>query len=182
MEFVIGAWASKRRPSNGVPVIPVLDAWKLRSASMVRLIGTNHVAVEVADTEEAIAFFERIFGPLPLRGRGRHMAFIDMGDQFIALEATPEAAKGSHPRRVQERHVGLVVDDREAALAAARAAGATIVGGNDIVDPWGNRWQIVDYRDVQYTKTPRILAGMGVEDLEKSERALDELRAKNLAD
>jgi catechol 2,3-dioxygenase-like lactoylglutathione lyase family enzyme len=145
---------------------------------MARLLGTNHVAVEVGDVDEAIAFFEGIVGPLSLRGRGPRMAFIDMGDQFIALEAVPveRLSPGSG------RHVGLVVDDRDAVLAAARSAGATIVGANDVVDPWGNRWQIVDYRDVQYTKTRRILEGMGVEGLEKSQRALEELRAKDLAD
>ncbi len=145
---------------------------------MPRLIGTNHVAVEVGDTEEAIAFFERIFGPLALRGHGRRMAFIDMGDQFIALEAvsSDKLARG------HGRHVGLVVDDVAAVVDGARAAGATMVGDHDFLDPWGNRWQVVDYRDVQYTKAPRILAGMGLGGLEKSERALDELRAKGLAD
>lgn len=145
---------------------------------MARLIGTNHIAVEVADTAEAIAFFERIFGPLPLRGRGRHMAFIDMGDQFIALEAVPSATLG----RDNGRHVGLVVDDVAAVVERAREAGATMLGDHDFLDPWGNRWQIVAYRDVQYTKAPRVLSGMGLDRLEKSERALDELRAKGLAD
>ena len=145
---------------------------------MPRLIGTNHVAVEVGDTAEAIAFFERIFGPLPLRGRGRRMAFIDMGDQFIALEAVPaDALSKSHGR-----HVGLVVDDVAAVVDGARAAGATMIGDHDFLDPWGNRWQVVDYRDVQYTKAPRILTGLGLDELEKSERALDELRTKGLAD
>ena len=147
-------------------------------ADVPRLVGVNHVAVEVGDTEEAIAFFERIFGELPLRGRGRHMAFIDMGDQFIALEAVPadRLVEGSG------RHVGLVVDDRETVLDRARAAGSRMLGDNDFLDPWGNRWQIVAYGDVQFTKAPRILAGLGLEELEKSERALDELRAKGLAD
>ena len=145
---------------------------------MPRFVGINHVAVEVGDTEEAIAFFERIFGELPLRGRGRHMAFIDLGDQFIALEAVPaeRLAEGAG------RHVGLVVDDREAVLERARAAGARMLGGNDFLDPWGNRWQIVEYADVQFTKAQRILEGMGLEELEKSDRTLDELRAKDLAD
>ena len=145
---------------------------------MAHLIGTNHVAVEVGDMEEAIAFFERIFGALTLRGRGPRMAFIDMGDQFIALEAVPadRLVKGNG------RHVGLVVDDVAAVVDGARAAGATMVGDHDFLDPWGNQWQVVDYRDVQYTKAPRILAGMGLGGLEKSERALDELRKKGLAD
>jgi len=106
------------------------------------------------------------------------MAFIDMGDQFIALEAVPaDALAKSHGR-----HVGLVVDDVAAVVDGARAAGATMVGDHDFLDPWGNRWQVVDYREVQYTKAPRILTGLGLEGLEKSERALDELRTKGLAD
>jgi len=141
-----------------------------------RAIGINHVAVEVGSIDEALAFFERIFGELPLRGRGRHMAFIDLGDQFIALEA----------RRTQPpdggRHIGLVVDDREATVERAREAGAELIGGHDFRDPWGNHWQVVDYRDIQFTKAPRILDGMGLAGLEKSERALAELREKGLAD
>src|SRR5438132_9795250 len=112
---------------------------------------------------------------MQLRGRSGHMAFVDMGDQFIALTATGRDV------RDRERHIGLVVDDRDAAVAAARAAGAEIVGDHDVLDPWGNRWQLVDYRDVQFTKTERILDGMGLGHLEKSERALAELRARGLA-
>lgn len=143
---------------------------------MPRWIGINHVAVEVGSIAEALAFFERIFGELPLRGSGRHMAFIDLGDQFVALEA------GRTQPPDGGRHIGLVVDDRDAVLERARDAGATMVGRNDFFDPWGNRWQIVDYRDVQFTKAPRVLAGMGLAGLEKSERALTELRDKGLAD
>ena len=142
---------------------------------MPRLVGINHVAVEVDDVGEALEFFGRIFD-LQLRGRGSRMAFIDMGDQFVAL-----AAGRSQPADA-ERHIGLVVDDRPKTLAAAAAAGAQLVGDNDFVDPWGNRWQVVDYRDVQFTKTPRILDSMGLSGLEKSKRALAELRAKGLAD
>ncbi len=144
---------------------------------MPRPVGINHVAVEVGDVDEALAFFGRIF-ELELRGRSRGMAFVDMGDQFIALAATSEGQSLGHS---SYGHVGLVVDDREATLQAARNAGAE-VHGNDVLDPWGNRWQIVDYRDIQFTKAPRILAGMRLDGLDKSERALDELRAKGLAD
>jgi len=143
---------------------------------MPRLVGINHIAVEVGDIDDAIAFFERIFDDVTLRGRGHGMAFVDLGDQFIALEG----------RRTQPpdrgRHIGLVVDDIEQTLARARDAGAEMVGGHDFLDPWGNRWQLVDYRAVQFTKTDRILEGMGLSGLEKTERALDELRAKGLAD
>ena len=140
---------------------------------MVRLVGINHVAIEVGDLGEALGFYGRIF-ELTLRGRSAGMAFIDMGDQFLALST------GRTQPPDQARHIGLVVDDREAALAAAREAGAEMLGDNDFRDPWGNHFQVVDYRDVQFTKTPRILEGMGLERLEKSERALGELRAKGL--
>ncbi len=143
---------------------------------MTRAVGVNHVAIEVGDLDEALAFYGQIF-ELTLRGRhGRSMAFIDMGDQFIAVSAgRTQPADGP-------RHIGLVVDHREAALAAARDAGAEMLGDNDFLDPWGNHFQVLDYRDVQFTKTDRILEGMGLSGLEKRERALDELRAKGLAD
>jgi catechol 2,3-dioxygenase-like lactoylglutathione lyase family enzyme len=143
---------------------------------MPRLVGINHIAVEVGDVDEALAFLGRIFDDVRLRGRGRGMAFVDMGDQFIALEGS----RTQPPDR--GRHIGLVVDDREETLRRARDAGAEMVGGHDFRDPWGNRWQVVQYRDIQFTKTPRILEGMGLSGLEKSERALEELRAKALAD
>jgi lactoylglutathione lyase len=143
---------------------------------MPRLVGINHVAVEVGDLDEALEFYGHIF-EVTLRGRhGGSMAFVDMGDQFLALSSgrtqPPDGA----------RHIGLVVDDREAALAAAKEAGAEMLGDNDFRDPWGNHFQVVDYRDIQFTKTDRILAGMGLAGLPKSEQALQELRAKGLAD
>jgi catechol 2,3-dioxygenase-like lactoylglutathione lyase family enzyme len=141
---------------------------------MPRLVGINHVAVEVGDIDEAVAFFEGLVGEVRLRGRiGSRMAFVDIGDQFIALAVGRTDPPGP-------RHIGLVVDDRESVLRAARAAGSS-VRGNDVVDPWGNTWQIVDYRDVQFTKAPEVLRGMGLADLEKSEAALAELREKGLA-
>src|SRR5262245_22751314 len=141
---------------------------------MARLVGINHVAVEVGDLDEALDFFGRIF-ELSLRGRMRTMAFVDIGDQFLAL------SQGRSQPPDEERHIGLVVDDREAALAAAREAGAEMLGDNDFRDPWGNHFQVVDYGDIQFTKPDRILAGMGLDGLEKSEQALEELRKKGLA-
>jgi lactoylglutathione lyase len=139
-----------------------------------RLVGINHAALEVGDIDAALEFYGRAF-ELTLRGRGGRMAFIDIGDQFIALEAahtqSPDAG----------RHIGIVVDDRERALELLVEAGAERVGGNDVRDPWGNRLQIVDYRDVQFTKAPWVLAGMGLGELEKRERALDELRDKGMS-
>jgi predicted enzyme related to lactoylglutathione lyase len=143
---------------------------------MARPVGINHVAVEVGGIDDALAFFEQVFGELRLRGRNRAMAFIDLGDQFIALSAGRSQAPDEH------RHIGLVVDGREETLERARAAGARMLADNDFLDPWGNHWQVVDYRDIQFTKTPRILAGMGLDALEKSDRAMAELREKGLAD
>ena len=142
---------------------------------MPRLVGINHVAVEVVDREETVAFFRQIFDEVPLRGSVGNMAFLDLGDQFVALEEV-----GGGP--VTAGHFGLVVDDAAATLERAREAGARLVGRNDFLDPSGNRWQVVDYRDIQFTKTPRVLEGMGLAGLEKSQRALAELRDKGLAD
>jgi predicted enzyme related to lactoylglutathione lyase len=143
---------------------------------MPRPVGINHVAVEVRSIDEAIAFFEQVFGQVQLRGRSGSMAFIDLGDQFIALSAgRSQPPDGS-------RHIGLVVEGREETLERAADAGATMLADNDFLDPWGNHWQVVEYRDVQFTKTPRVLEGMGLGGLDKSERALDELRSKGLAD
>jgi predicted enzyme related to lactoylglutathione lyase len=134
-----------------------------------RLVGINHVALEVGNVEEALDFYGRIF-KLKLRGRAGRMAFIDIADQFIAL------AEGRRQGPDDHRHFGLVVDDKERALAAARDAGAE-VHGNDIRDPWGNNVQVVAYEDVQFTKAPEILRAMGL-DLEKTEAAREELRRK----
>jgi catechol 2,3-dioxygenase-like lactoylglutathione lyase family enzyme len=143
---------------------------------VTRAVGINHVALEVGDLDEALAFYGRIF-ELSLRGRhGASMAFVDLGDQFIALSAGREQPPDG------PRHVGLVVDDRDAALAAARDAGAELLHDNDFLDPWGNHVQVVDYRDVQFTKTDRILEGMGLAGMGKRPQAVAELRAKGLAD
>ena len=141
-----------------------------------RLLGVNHVALEVGNVDEALAFYGAIF-ELTLRGRAGRMAFVDMGDQFIALGEGRTQPPDDH------RHFGLVVDDLEATRRALEEAGAEILPGRglDFRDPWGNRIQVVDYRDVQFTKTQDVLRGMGIADLDKSERALAELREKGLA-
>jgi len=145
----------------------------MAAAVKAKLVGMNHVALEVGDVDEALAFYGRVFD-VRLRGSGRRMAFVDMGDQFLAL------TEGRTQPPDSERHLGLVVDDRQLALRLAREAGAE-VRGNDFLDPWGNRIQVVAYADVQFTKAPEILRGMGLETLEKSKAALEELRAKGLA-
>jgi lactoylglutathione lyase len=141
-----------------------------------RLVGINHVALEVGDLDEALAFYGAIFD-IRLRGRTPGMAFVDMGDQFVAL------AEGRSQPPDDARHFGLVVDDKEAVREALREAGAAVLPGRrlDFVDPWGNRVEIVGYRDIQFTKTPRILDGMGLDGLQKSDAAVAELREKGLA-
>jgi lactoylglutathione lyase len=142
----------------------------------VRPIGINHVALEVGDIDEALAFWESIFGPLELRGRGGRMAFIDLGDQFVALAAVPT------PQPDRDRHFGLVVDDKEAVRARLRELGVPFFGrGLDFRDPWGNLIQVVDYSEIQFTKAPDIARAMGIDGLEKTESAREELRAKGLA-
>ena len=140
-----------------------------------RLVGINHVALEVDDIDETLEFYGRIFD-IELRGRSSRMAFIDIGDQFIAL------MKGHSRAPDTVRHFGLVVDDKEAARRALEAAGVEVTSGSflDFRDPSGNLVQIVQYDEIQFTKSDRILAGMGLE-LEKSEEALAELREKGLA-
>jgi catechol 2,3-dioxygenase-like lactoylglutathione lyase family enzyme len=144
---------------------------------VARLVGINHVALEVGSIDEALAFWERLFGPLTLRGRLPSMAFVDMGDQFVALSAPRSQPPDTH------RHVGIVVDDKAAVRAAAIAAGIDVSTppALDLRDPWGNFLQIVDYREIQFTKAPSVLAGMGFAGLDKTDAAIAELRRKGLA-
>jgi lactoylglutathione lyase len=144
----------------------------------VRVVGINHVALEVGDVDEALAWYGRFF-EFELRGRaGAAMAFIDMGDQFIAIAA------GRTQPPDQARHFGLVVDDKQAVRTALRAAGVSVQasGSLDCLDPWGNHVQVVDYREIQFSKSPAVLRGMGIGALEKTPAAKQELRSKGLAD
>lgn len=140
-----------------------------------RLVGINHVAIEVGDVEEALAFYRQVF-ELSLRGRAPGAAFVDMGDQFVAVME----GRSQPPDRA--RHFGLVVDDKEETRRALAAAGAEILPGRglDFLDPWGNHVQVVQYDEVQFSKAGRVLRGMGL-DLGKTGAALAELRSKGLA-
>ena len=144
---------------------------------MPKLVGMNHIALEVGDIDEALEFWRSIFGELELRGHGRQMAFIDMGDQFIAL------ARGYTQTPDRARHFGLVVDDKEAVRERLRELGIPASTGRslDFRDPSGNLIQVVDYRDVQFTKTDEVLQAMNLDGLEKSESAKAELRAKGVS-
>ena len=144
-------------------------------AERARLVGLNHVALEVGDLEEALAFYGSIF-ELELRGRVPGMAFLDMGDQFLAL------SEGRRGPADTGRHFGLVVDDKEAVRRALEHEGVEVRPGRglDFLDPWGNQVEIVDYRDIQFSKADRVLSAMGLDDLKKSPSALQELREKGL--
>ena len=141
-----------------------------------RLLGVNHVALEVGDVEEALAFYGRFFD-FELRGRAGGMAFVDLGDQFVALSEGRRQPPDDH------RHFGLVVDDKEAVRRALEEAGVEILPGRglDFRDPWGNRVEVVDYRDIQFTKAPGVLRGLGAAKLEKTDAAREELRRKGMA-
>ena len=140
------------------------------------MIGFNHVALEVGDIEEALEFYGRLF-EIELRGRGPGMAFVDAGDQFIALSEGRTQPSDDH------RHIGMVVDDKRAVRRALNEMDAEVLSGRglDFLDPWGNRWQVVEYSEIQFTKAPHILRGMGLGHLKKTESALEELRKKGLA-
>ena len=143
----------------------------------VRALGIDHVALEVGDIDAALEWWSRFF-EFELRGRRRTMAWIDLGDQFVALSA-PRTQRAD-----EDRHLGLVVDDKERLRAALQRAGAPVAasGSLRVADPWGNLIEVVDYRDVQFTKAPAVLRGMGLDGLGKSQAALGELQVKGLAE
>jgi catechol 2,3-dioxygenase-like lactoylglutathione lyase family enzyme len=145
------------------------------AARRPKLVGMNHVALEVGDVEAALDFYGKIF-EFTLRGRGKGQAFIDMGDQFIALMET------AAPHEDRQRHFGVVVDDRSQVRALAEAAGARMVPGPflDFLDPWGNRVEVVEYGKIQFTKARHVLRGMGLA-LKKTKDATRELAEKGMA-
>ena len=144
--------------------------------SRARLVGINHVALEVGDIEAALDFYGDVF-EFDLRGRAESAAFLDMGDQFLALSEGPADGRDDH------RHMGLVVDDPDAVEHRLEERGIEQLStsGIDFRDPWGNRIQVVAYEEIQFTKADHVLAGMGLSDLEKSDSAIDELAEKGMA-
>jgi len=140
-----------------------------------RVVGVNHVALEVGDIDEALAFYGRLFD-FELRGRSETMAFIDLGDQFLALQ------KGRKQGPDDGRHFGLVVEDKAAVREAMTRAGVEPLPGRflDFRDPWGNRIEIIDYENIQFTKAPHVLRGMGLRHLSKNEQAIKELTEKGM--
>ena len=148
----------------------------MADSSKPRLVGFNHVAIEVGDLEEALAFYGELFD-FELRSREPGMAFIDLGDQFLALQETP------NPSPTGGRHFGLVVEDKDAARRRIVAAGIPIEPGPflDFRDPWGNLVEIIGYTNIQFTKADHVLRDMGLDHLKKNEQALEELREKGMA-
>ena len=145
-------------------------------AEKVRVVGINHVALEVGDIEEALAFYARIFA-FELRGKTADMAFIDLGDQFLALQ------KGRRQPSDDGRHFGLVVEDKDAVRRRLAETGIEALPGPflDFRDPWGNRFEIIGYDNIQFSKAPGVLRGMGLTHLAKNAQALKELADKGMA-
>jgi lactoylglutathione lyase len=150
----------------------------MTEAGKPRLIGINHVAIEVGNIDEALEWYARIFD-FTLRGKGEHNAFIDMGDQFINMTLVLDQAVNG----VEKRHIGFVVDDRSRIVELVKAAGARLVEGPflDFLDPWGNRLEIIEYSNIQFTKAPNVMRGMGLA-LAKNDKAKQELADKGMAE
>jgi lactoylglutathione lyase len=145
-------------------------------AKKARAIGFNHVALEVGDIDEALEFYAKLF-TFELRSKSQDMAFIDLGDQFLALQ------KGRSQPADDGRHFGLVVDDKEAVRRAMAEAGVEALPGQflDFYDPWGNRFEIIGYDNIQFSKAPNVLRGMGLTHLSKTDGAVRELTEKGMA-
>jgi lactoylglutathione lyase len=148
----------------------------MTQSKKARALGFNHIAIEVGDVDEALAFYARIID-FKLRSKAKDMAFIDLGDQFLALQKGQSQPPGSG------RHFGLVVDDKQAVRRSLDAAGVEILPGPflDFHDPWGNRVEIVGYEGIQFSKAPHVLRGMGMEHLSKTAEAIKELADKGMA-
>ncbi len=147
----------------------------MAKSQKARAVGFNHVALEVGDIEEALVFYGRLF-EFELRGKSETMAFIDLGDQFLALQ------KGRTQGADDGRHFGLVVDDKDAVRRALAEAGVEALPGPflDFRDPWGNRIEIVGYDNIQFSKPPNVLRGMGLAHLTKTAGAIKELAEKGM--
>jgi len=148
----------------------------MTNTGKAKALGFNHIALEVGDIDEALAFYSQLFD-FELKSKSNKMAFIYMGDQFMNF------TKGRSQSPDDERHFGLVVDDKEAVRQKLEELGIETLPGPflDFLDPWGNRVEIVGYQNIQFAKTPQVLRAMGLEDLNKSEKALDELAARGMS-
>jgi lactoylglutathione lyase len=172
----MSAWEVQVVLNRGVNQLDERTLAVMTETRKARALGVNHVALEVGDIEEALAFYGRLFA-FKRRGKSEAMAFIDLGDQFLALQ------KGRKQPGDDGRHFGLVVDDKEAVREALAAAGVKVLPGSflDFLDPWGNRIEIVGYENIQFTKAQNVLQGMGLAGLGKSAQAIKELTDKGMA-
>ena len=148
----------------------------MNETKKARAIGVNHVALEVGDIDEALEFYGG-FLEFELRSRGENAVFIDLGDQFINF------SKGRRQAPDDDRHFGLVVDNRQLVADALETMGVKMLPGPfmDFLDPWGNRIEIIDYTGIQFTKAPHVLKGMNLGGLGKTEEAIAELTEKGMA-
>lgn len=148
----------------------------MSESKKARAMGFNHVALEVGDIDEALEFYAK-FVEFELRGKSDEMAFIDLGDQFLAIQ------KGRRQAQDDGRHFGLVVSDQEMVRKSLQEHGIEILPGPllDFLDPWGNRFEIVGYDDIQFTKAAHVLRGMGLENMQKTDSAIEELKEKGMA-
>jgi predicted enzyme related to lactoylglutathione lyase len=155
---------------------PIRPEIIMTNSSKARLVGFNHVALEVGDIDEALEFYGNIF-EFELRGKEPGMAFIDLGDQFLALQ------EGRNQAADDGRHFGLVVSDKEMVRRRLAELGIETLPGPflDFRDPWGNRFEIIGYSNIQFTKAANVLRGMGLSHLSKTEGAIAELREKGMA-
>ena len=146
--------------------------------AQARLVGINHVALEVGDLDAALELYGRLFA-FGMRGRVPGMAFVDMGDQFLAI------AEGRTQGPDDGRHFGLVVDDVDAARAAVEREGLAVLGARgssfDFRDPWGNRFQVVAYRNIQFERSDGVRRALGIEDVAKTEAARGEIADRGLS-
>jgi catechol 2,3-dioxygenase-like lactoylglutathione lyase family enzyme len=139
-------------------------------------VGINHVAIEVGNIAEALAFYGR-FLAFTVEEQTDDMAIIYFGDQFVNLIRNADRKPDSM------RHFGIAVDDKPLARKTLESMGVKLLDSRflDFLDPWGNRVEITTYTNIQFTKAGHVLHGMGLGHLRKSEEALSELRAKGMA-
>ena len=133
-------------------------------------IGINHVALEVGNIAEALAFYGSFLN-FTITSQSEDAAFIYFGDQFINF------AKGRTQTPDEKRHFGIAVDNKELVRDTLIEMDVALLGGRflDFLDPWGNRIEITTYTNIMFSKHTTILRGMGMDHLQKTDEALSEL-------
>ncbi len=138
-------------------------------------IGINHIALEVGNIAEALAFYGSFLN-FTITSQTEDAAFIYFGDQFINF------AKGRTQASDEKRHFGIAVDDKELVRNTLTQMDVTLLGGQflDFLDPWGNRIEITTYTNIMFSKTTAILRGMDMDHLQKTDQALGQLNKHGL--